>query len=104
MPNDDSGILSVVPIALFGSEVRVVTQQALWERLTVIPHGLLCSTASQPPSQRQRGSLQLGVPMKESLVQPVHSVEMHSLVISEAIDFEVTFAFLATSHFCSWRL
>ena len=83
---------------------QVATQLALWDRFIVIPPLLLCSTASQPPSHRRRGSLQVKVSMKESLVQPVHSVETHSLIISEAIDLEVTFAFPATSHCCSWRL
>ena len=55
-------------------------------------------------AHRRRGSLQVKVSMKESLVQPLHSVETRSLIISEAIDFEVTFVFPATSHFCTLRL
>ena len=77
---------------------RLVKQLALWERLVVMPLWLLCSTASQPPSHRRRGSLQVKVSMKKSLVQPVHSVETHSLNISEAIDFVVTLHFSVGTH------
>ena len=62
MPSDDTAVLSVIPIALFGSEavngtgsmhVSIAgrdTHRPV-DRVTVMPHGLLCSVASQAPSR-----------------------------------------------------
>ena len=60
VPNDDSGILTVIPLALFGSEAERFTSSlllsfaggdtaSLVDRVLVMPLELLCSMASQPP-------------------------------------------------------
>ena len=60
MPNDESGILIVIPLALFASEAERFMSSlllsfaggdtaSLVDRVKVMPLELLCSMASQPP-------------------------------------------------------
>ena len=102
VPNDDSGILTVIPLVLFGSEAERFTSSlllsfaggdtaSLVDRVIVMPLGLLCSMASQPPWRCRCGRLQLKVSKEEHLVcQPIS--HQHGLVeVMSPLRFAILF-------------
>ena len=75
VPNDGSGILTVIPIALFGSEAVRLTSSLLLSFLVGTTHSEAAWAAS--PSRWKRHSLLLKVSMKERLVyQPMEVISI----------------------------